>query len=242
MRRKTFDAILSAGGVLLTVVLIAAGALMLWGYSYANGTVSSQLSAQKITFPPKAAFAAAKPGTEITPAMIPYLEPYAGEMMTNGAQALAYANHFIAIHLQEIGGGLTYSQLSSAAMSLPKGSAAYTAAEARVQTVFQGTTLRGMLLNAYGWWEMGQLALIGAITSFVLAAIMALLSVLGLRHFRKSSFTEEIPRVRAEDLIAVTVESADRGRHTHLVPRIRSEQVIANGKIPEHVLVDSDSH
>ena len=85
MRRKTFDALLSAGGVLLTVVLIAAGALMLWGYSYSNGTVSSQLSAQKITFPPKAAFATAKPGTEITPAMIPYLEPYAGETMTNGA-------------------------------------------------------------------------------------------------------------------------------------------------------------
>ena len=35
--------------------------------------------------------------------------------------------------------------------------------------MFQGTSLRGMLLNAYGWWQMGQIALIAAIVSFVLA-------------------------------------------------------------------------
>jgi len=195
MRRKSFDALVSAGGVLLTVVLVVAGVLLFWGYSYANNTVSSQLAAQKITFPPKAAFANAKPGTEITPSMIPYLEKYAGEEMTTGAQAQAYANHFIAIHLQEIGGGLTYSQLSAQAMGLPKGSAAYTAAEARVQTVFQGTTLRSMLLNAYGWWQMGQIALFSSIASLVLAAITALLSVLGVWHFRKAPVDEEIPRL-----------------------------------------------
>jgi hypothetical protein len=193
MRRKSFDAIVSVGGLLLTVVLVAAGALLFWGYSYANGTVSSQLSAQKITFPAATAFAHAKPGTEITPAMIPYLEKYAGEEMTTGAQAEAYANHFIAIHLQEIGKGKTYSELSAAAMALPKGSAAYTAAEAQVQTVFQGTTLRSMLLNAYGWWQMGQIALISSIIAFGLAAVTLLLSGLGLWHSRRVSADEEIP-------------------------------------------------
>ena len=53
--------------------------------------------------------------------MIPYLEKYAGQQMTTGAQAEAYANHFIAVHLQEIGKGQTYSELSGAAMALPKG-------------------------------------------------------------------------------------------------------------------------
>ncbi len=130
MRRKSFDVIVGVGGLLLTVALVAAGALLFWGYSFANSSVSSQLSAQRITFPAATAFAQAKPGTEITPGMIPYLEKYAGQQMTTGAQAQAYANHFIAVHLQQIGKGQTYSELSGAAMALPKGSAAFTTAEA----------------------------------------------------------------------------------------------------------------
>ena len=211
MRRKSFDAIMSAGGVLLAIVLVAAGALLLWGYSYANGTVTSQLASQKITFPTKAAFAQAKVGTEIEPVMIPYLEKYAGEPLTTGAQAEAYADHFIAYHLQEIGGGMTYAQLSAAAMALPAGSAAYTAAEARVQTVFQGTTLRGMLLNAYGWWKMGQIALLSAIASFILAGVASVLSVLGLLHFRKVPLTEEIPRLVVAEQVLATTAKAPRG-------------------------------
>ncbi len=194
MRRKSFDVIVSVGGLLLTVVLVAAGALLLWAYSFANGTVTNQLSAQKITFPTAAAFAQAKPGTEVTPGMVPYLAKYAGQQLTTGAQAEAYANHFIAVHLQEIGGGKTYSELSGAAMALPKGSAAYTAAEAQVQTVFQGTSLRGMLLNAYGWWQMGQIALIAAIVTFVLAGVTLLLSGFGLWHYRRVPVEEEIPQ------------------------------------------------
>jgi hypothetical protein len=204
MRRKSFDAIVSAVGVLMAVVLVAAGALLLWGYSYTNNTVTSQLAAQKITFPPKAAFAQAKVGTEIEPVMIPYLEKYAGEPLTTGAQAEAYADHFIFYHLQEIGGGQTYAQLSADALALPPGTPAYTAAESRVQTVFQGTTLRGMLLNAYGWWKMGQIALVSAIAAFIAAAIASLLSVLGLRHFRKVPLTEEIPRLVPADQIITT--------------------------------------
>jgi hypothetical protein len=194
MRRKSFDVLVSVGGLLLTLVLLAAGGLLLWGYSYSSNTVHNQLAAQSIYFPTKAAFAQAKPGTEITPGMIPYLSKYAGQELTTGAQAEAYADHFIAVHLQEIGGGKTYSELSAAAMALPKGSAAYTAAEAKVQTVFQGTSLRGMLLNAYGWWQMGQIALIAAIISFALALVTLVLAGLGLWHYRRVPVDEEIPR------------------------------------------------
>jgi hypothetical protein len=199
MRRKSFDAIVSVGGLLLALVLVAAGALMLWGYSYANHTVTTQLSAQQIYFPTKAELAQAKPATpggfsEITPEMVPYLAPYAGQQLTTGAQAEVYANQFIAGHLQQIGGGKTYSQVSAAAMALPKGSAAYTAAEATAQTMFQGTTLRSMLLNAYGWWQMGQIALIAAIVSFALAVATLVLAGLGLWHYRRVPAEEEIPR------------------------------------------------
>jgi hypothetical protein len=200
MRRKSFDLLVSTGGVLLAVVLVVAGVLLFWGYSYSNNSVSSQLSAQKITFPTKAELAQAKnpaPGgfSEITPAMVPYLEPYAGKEMTTGAEAYAYANHFINIHLQEMTGGQTYSQVSAAAMALAPTSKGYAAAQNLVETVFKGTTLRSMLLNAYGWWQMGQIALISSIFSFVFAGITLALSGLGLWHFRRVPVDEEIPRL-----------------------------------------------
>jgi len=193
MRRKTFDMLLSAGGAVLVVVLIAAGALGLWGHSFANSNVHNQLSQQQITFPPAAAFAHAKVGTEITPSMIPSVSQYAGQQLTTGQQAEAYADDFIAVHLQEIGGGLTYAQLSAKALALPKGSPAYTAAEAKVQTVFQGTTLRGLLLEAYAFWTFGQIALVAAIVSFVLAGIMLILTLLGVVHLRRVPADAEFP-------------------------------------------------
>jgi hypothetical protein len=194
MRRRTLDMILTAGGGVLVVVLVAAGSLGLWAYSYANTNVHNQLAAQQIFFPQRAAFAHAKVGTEIEPVMIPYLEKYAGQQLLTGAQAEAYADHFIAYHLQEIGGGKSYAQLSEAAMSLPKGSPAYTKAEGVVQTVFQGTTLRGLLLEAYGFWTMGQVALWGAVIAFILAGIMLMLTLFGLVHISRVPEEEEFPR------------------------------------------------
>lgn len=192
VRRKTFDVLISGVGALIVVVLLVAGGLLMWGYSFANSNVHNQLAEQQITFPPRAAFAHAVPGTEITPGMIPYLEKYAGEPLTTGAQAEAYADHFIAVHLQEIGGGLSYAQLSSKAMALPKGSAAYTAAEATVGTVFQGTTLRGLLLEAYAFGTFGQIALIAGIASFVIAFLMAILVGFGFWHARRTPEDKEI--------------------------------------------------
>ncbi len=52
MRRRTFDALATAAGLLLVVVLVVAGVLLSWGHSYANDNqVASQLSAQKISVP-----------------------------------------------------------------------------------------------------------------------------------------------------------------------------------------------
>ena len=192
MQRKVFDVLASAGGVMIMVFLVVAGALLLWGASFANNSVHSQLAEQQIVFPPTAAFAHAKPGTEITPSMIPSVSQYAGQQLTTGAQAKVYADDFIAVHLREIGGGKTYAQLSAAAMALPKGSPAYTAAEAKVQTVFQGTTLRGLLLEAYAFSVFGTIALIGAIVAFSLAGLMAVLVALGLWHARRADERDEI--------------------------------------------------
>lgn len=78
MRRKVFDLLASFGGIVVVVALLVAGGLLVWGHSFTNSNVHSQLARQEIVFPPKAAFAHAKPGTEITPAMIPSVSQYAG--------------------------------------------------------------------------------------------------------------------------------------------------------------------
>ena len=76
--------------------------------------------------------------------------------MTTGAQAEVYADHFIANHLTEIGGGQTYAQLSAKSLAAPKN----TALAAQVQAMFRGETLRGLLLNAYAFGTVGQIMLI----------------------------------------------------------------------------------
>ena len=159
--------VLGRAGLALTVVLAVAGALLLWGSTYVHNTVRSQLAEQQIFFPPKAAFAHPKAGTEITPNMIPSVSQYAGQQLLTGQQAEAYADHFIAQHLQNMAPGQTYATLSAKSLAQP-GNAKLAGL---VQTVFRGQTLRGLLLNAYGWWKVSQITYIAAICSFALAGL-----------------------------------------------------------------------
>jgi hypothetical protein len=165
--------LLTTGGLVLAAVLLVAGGLLTWGYTFVNNQVHDQLAAQKITMPSGEANA--------EPAIKPYLSKYAGQPLTTGAQAEAYANHFIAVHLQGIGAGKTYSQLSAQAQANPTDQKL----AGQVATVFKGETLRGLLLNAYAFWKMGQIALYAAIASFIGAAAMLVLSLLGFAHLRR---------------------------------------------------------
>jgi hypothetical protein len=176
MRRNTFDKVLGTVGVTLGVILLAVGGLMLWGSTYIHNQVTSQLAAQKVYFPPAAAFAHPKAGTEITPSMIPSVSQYAGQQLLTGQQAEAYANNFIAVHLGEIGGGKTYAQLSAESMAHP----ASTALAGQVQTVFRGDTLRSMLLNAFSWWKVSQIAYIASLVAIGLGAIALVAGIFGL--------------------------------------------------------------
>ena len=182
MSRKVFDKLTSAGGIVVVVVLLVAGGLLTWGHSFVTSNVHSQLAQQQISFPPQAAFAHAKAGTEITPSMIPSVSQYAGQQLLTGAQAKVYADNFIAVHLSEMPYGGLYSKLSGASLANPKN----TQLAGLVQTSFRGTTLRGLLLEAYAFSEIGMIMLWGAIASFVLAAIMALLVGLGFAHARRT--------------------------------------------------------
>jgi hypothetical protein len=188
MSRKAFDKLTSVGGVVIVVVLLVAGGLLTWGHSFVNSNVHNQLARQDITFPSKAAFAHPKAGSEITAAMIPSVSKYAGQQLLTGAQAEAYADHFIAIHLSELPHGGVYAKLSAAAMASPKN----TTLAGLVQTSFQGTTLRGLLLEAYAFSEIGLIMLWGAIASFIGAAIMTVLVALGLAHAARTSEEEKL--------------------------------------------------
>ena len=184
MRRTTFDKLLGWIGTGLGVGLLVVGGLLLWGSAYVHNTVQGQLSAQQISFPPAAAFAHPKAGTEITPSMIPSVSQYAGQQMLTGQQAEAYADHFIAVHIPNIAGGKTYSQLSTESQAQPTN----TQLAGQVSTVFKGETLRSMLLNAYGWWKISQITYIISLAAFGLGTVAFLGGLFGfasLRHDRK---------------------------------------------------------
>ncbi len=182
MRRRTFDLILTGVGLVLTIVLIVAGALLTWGYSFAHNEVHDQLAAQQIFFPEKGDPQLADPQIG------PYLNQYAGQQLTTGAQAKAYADHFINVHLGKVANGQTYAQVSAAAQADPNNAQL----KAQATTLFQGETLRGLLLNAYAFDKIASIALWAAIASFIGAAIMLVLTVLGIVHLRRRPGEEEI--------------------------------------------------
>jgi hypothetical protein len=159
--------VLARTGLALMVALGVAGGLLIWGSTYVHNSVQNQLAAQQVYFPSKAAFAHPKAGTEITPSMIPSVSQYAGQQLLTGQQAEAYADHFIAQHLQNMAPGQTYATLSAKSQAQP-GNAKLAAL---VQTVFRGDSLRAMLLNAYGWWKVAQITYIAAIAAFALAGL-----------------------------------------------------------------------
>jgi len=195
MSRKVLDVITTTGGVVIVVVLVVAGGLLTWGHSFATSNVRNQLAQQQISFPPQAAFDHPKAGTEITPSMIPSVSKYAGQPLLTGQQAKVYANDFIAVHLSEMPYGGVYSKISAAAQK-NKTSVALKTLE---QTSFQGTTLRGLLLEAYGFSVIGTVMLFGAIAAFILAAIMSVLVGLGVWHARRTEAEEQVlvPKARA---------------------------------------------
>ena len=195
MRRNSRLPVLA--GFAVAVILLAAGGLLLWGSTYVHNTVQGQLAAQQIFFPPKAAFAHPVAGTEITPSMIPSVSQYAGQQLLTGQQAEAYADHFIAVHIANMGGGKTYSQLSAESIAQPNNAKL----AALVNTVFKGETLRSMLLNAYGWWKVSQITYIAAIVAFALGGLALIGSLFALTLGRHPEITHEaIPAAGPKDV------------------------------------------
>lgn len=172
--RRLIDIFLTAGGLLMTGVLVVAGGLLIWAHTFVDDQIHNQLAAEQIYFPAANSAAVAAPEFKD-------MRQYGGQQLTTGAQAEVYADHFIANHLKTIGGGKTYSQLSAEAQTDPTN----LTLAATVATVFKGETLRGLLLNAYAFGTMATIAGIAAIAALIAAVLMLVLSLLGMVHIRR---------------------------------------------------------
>jgi hypothetical protein len=184
--RATLDKLISGAGLLLAVVLLLGGGLLTWAHSFIGDQVHSQLSEQHITMPTNETGLSALPKADQSA-----LAKYAGQPLTTGPQAKAYANHFIAVHLNEASGGKTYSEVSGQYLqqcSDPKAAAtkACTDLGGLRQTMFMGSTLRGLLLYGYAFATIGTIAGIGAIVAYVGAALLFLLAGFGYWHSRRA--------------------------------------------------------
>ncbi len=157
---------LTSVAALAAAGIVAVGIIAVIGGNYAKNVVHDQLVPQKIVFP-----------AANSPELLPGVKQYAGQQLVNGSQAKAYANDFINVHLSKVAGGQTYAQVSAAAIAAPTNAKL---AEEKA-TLFQGETLRSILLSAWGWSLVGTIA---TLAGFIMIALGAILFVLPLANWR----------------------------------------------------------
>ncbi len=151
----------------MVVVLAAAGGFAIFEGNFVTGMIRDELVAQQIYFP---GTDQVKAGGALDPAVFPAeIGTYAGQQVDNGDKARVYANDFIAIHLKSVAGGMTYSQASAAARANPSDATL----PGKVDTLFEGETLRASLLNAYGWYTVGTYTIYAGF-GLMLAALVVL--------------------------------------------------------------------
>lgn len=185
--RAVLDKLISWTGLALAVVLLIAGGLLTWANMFIGDQVKDQLTMQDITMPEGEALAS------LSEADASALEKYAGSALDSGPEAKAYADHYILAHMNASSDGRTYQQVSSEFLALDdeaKASEEGQALGGLRQTLFMGSTLRGLLLYGYAFATVGTIAGYAALAAFVGAFVLLALVQLGLRHARRSEKAE----------------------------------------------------
>ena len=187
MNRKSFDKIASVIGLLLAGFLIVIGGILQYGGNFATDQVAAQLKPQAITIP------AENGDPKATDEVKKFFADNGEKVMTTGKQAQMYADHYIGFHMSVIP---TYAAASGANRAAagalaadptnPELQAAAKQASGTVETVVKGETLRGMLLNAYAFGTLGQIAMVASYVSFAGGLIFLILALLGFAHLRRA--------------------------------------------------------
>ncbi len=188
--RSAFDKLISWTGLALAAVLLAAGGLLTWANAFIGDQVESQLSAQDITMPEGEALAS------LDKADADALKEYAGSPLDTGAEAKAFADHYILAHMNAASDGQTYEEVSGQYIALSdedKASADGQALGQLRQTLFMGNTLRGLLLYGYAFATIGTIAGIAAVVSFAAAVVLLVLVGIGFWHARRVGHPAERP-------------------------------------------------
>jgi hypothetical protein len=151
---------LTAVTTVAAAAMILVGVFAVVGGTYDKQVVHDQLAPQKIFFPPAG-----------SPALLPGVKQYAGKQLLTGGQAKAYANNFIGVHVTKIANGQTYAQVSTKSLADPKNATL----TAQKTALFQGETLRGLLLSAWGWSLVGTIATLAGIVLIITGGLLFVL-------------------------------------------------------------------
>jgi hypothetical protein len=186
VNRKSFDKIASVIGLLLAGFLVVLGGILQFGGNFAADQVATQLKPQAITIP------ADNGDPKATADVKKFFADNANKVMTTGKQAQMYADHYIGFHLSAMP---TYAAASNANRAATGALAAdpanvelqgkAKAAAATVETVFKGQALRGMLLNAYAFGMLGDIAIVASYVTFAGGLLFLILALLGFAHLRR---------------------------------------------------------
>ena len=185
MDRSNWDKIVSGAGAVIAVVLIALGAMAIYGGNFGQQNVRDRLEPQNITFPPAEA---------MTPEEKADIGEFAGEKVDTGVEAEAFSR-YIGGHLKEVNEGATYSETSSAAREEGLDPDVAAELQEKADTLFKGEALRSILLNAYGWWTVATIALWAGVGMVVAGVLLGILSILGFRHASRLSAADTERRV-----------------------------------------------
>lgn len=180
--RSALDKLVSFAGLAVVTLLLVAGGLLTWANNFIGDQVDEQLTMQHITMPSSEAIA------DLPAADRKALEKYTDSKLDTGAEAKAYANHYILAHMNAASDGRTYSEVSGEYIAMTdeqKASEEGQALGQLRQTLFMGDTLRGLLLYAYAWATVGTIAGIAAIVAFAGAGVLLVLVGLGFWHARR---------------------------------------------------------
>lgn len=189
LQREVRSRVLVLQLVLFLGALILGSIVLYIGVVLVRGNVHEQLKAQEIIFTSSEKLSDEektwKPGSDC-------LVANAGKQLISGEQAKCYSDYYILLHMTESADAAGYPEATYATLGTEQSSLRTQLSEAKAKndaaatadtqqkldavnalrsTLQSGTSLRGQLLNAWGWDTLGVGVIVGGVVVEVLALV-----------------------------------------------------------------------